>query len=100
MEAGLEERLYLPHEGFNRQGRRAYSQHHVGPDGQVLDDAAWDERVGDWLPNDEDRRAVGRADGARLRVRRVTSWIAAAKTGINDQPVEFDYVHLAEEGVA
>jgi len=28
------------------------------------------------------------------------NWIAAPKTGINDQPVEFDYVHLAEEGVA
>jgi benzoyl-CoA 2,3-dioxygenase component B len=27
-------------------------------------------------------------------------WIAPPKTGINDQPVEFDYVHLAEEGLA
>jgi benzoyl-CoA 2,3-dioxygenase component B len=27
-------------------------------------------------------------------------WIAAPKTGINDQPVEFDYVHLAEEALA
>ena len=25
-------------------------------------------------------------------------WIAPPQTGINDQPVEFDYVHLAEEG--
>jgi benzoyl-CoA 2,3-dioxygenase component B len=28
------------------------------------------------------------------------AWIAPPKTGINDQPVEFDYVHLMEEGVA
>ena len=26
-------------------------------------------------------------------------WIAPPQTGINDQPVEFDYVHLAEEGL-
>ncbi|WP_248963834.1 hypothetical protein [Sphaerisporangium perillae] len=26
-------------------------------------------------------------------------WIAPPTTGINDQPVEFDYVHLAEEGL-
>jgi benzoyl-CoA 2,3-dioxygenase component B len=98
-EAGLEERLYLPHEGFNRRVG-AYAQHHVSPDGEVLDDATWDERKDGWLPNDEDRRAVAALMVPVYEYGEFASWIAAPKTGINDQPVEFDYVHLAEEGVA
>jgi benzoyl-CoA 2,3-dioxygenase component B len=98
-EAGLDERLYLPHEGFNRRVG-AYAQHHVSPDGEVLDDATWDDRKDGWLPNDEDRRAVAALMVPVYEYGEFASWIAPPKTGINDQPVEFDYVHLAEEGVA
>jgi benzoyl-CoA 2,3-dioxygenase component B len=98
-EAGLDERLYLPHEGFNRRVG-AYAQHHVSPDGEVLDEATWEQRVTDWLPGDEDRRAVADLMVPVYEYGEFASWIAAPKTGINDQPVEFDYVHLAEEGVA
>ena len=39
-DAGLDERLILPHEGFNRRVG-IYSQHHVSPEGQVLTDEEW-----------------------------------------------------------
>ena len=98
-EAGLDERLYLPHEGFSlRVG--VYAQHHVSPTGEVLSDEAWAAAVDGWLPNDEDRAAVAALMVPEYGLGRFAGWIAPPQTGINDQPVEFDYVHLAEEGVA
>jgi benzoyl-CoA 2,3-dioxygenase component B len=98
-DAGLEERLTLPHEGFNRRVG-AYAGHHVSPDGEVLDDETWERRQGEWLPTPEDRAAVAALMVPEYEYGKFAGWIAPPKTGINDQPVEFDYVHLAEEGVA
>ena len=66
----------------------------------MLDDATWEQRVGDWLPSPEDRQAVASLMVPEYEYGKFAGWIAPPKTGINDQPVEFDYVHLAEEGVA
>src|SRR4051794_36594294 len=96
---GLEHRLLLPHEGFNRKVG-VYASHHVSPEGEVLDDDAWASRVVGWLPNDDDRRDVASLMVPEYEYGEFASWIAPPKTGINDQPVEFDYVHLAEEGLA
>ncbi|WP_375502330.1 benzoyl-CoA 2,3-epoxidase subunit BoxB [uncultured Jatrophihabitans sp.] len=97
-DAGLEQRLFLPHEGFNRKVG-AYSGHHVSPDGTVLTDEQWDAQVGAWLPNDDDRAAVAALMVPHYEPGEFAGWITAPKTGINDQPVEFDYVHLAEEAL-
>jgi benzoyl-CoA 2,3-dioxygenase component B len=98
-DAGLDERLILPHEGFNRKVG-AYAGHCVSPEGEVLDEATYQESIGDWLPTPEDRRAVADLMVPEYEYGKFAGWIAAPKTGINDQPVEFDYVHLVEEGVA
>ena len=98
-DAGLDERLTLPHEGFNRKVG-AYASHHVSPEGEVLDEEAWEARRSEWLPAPEDRAAVASLMVPEYEYGKFASWIAPPKTGINDQPVEFDYVHLAEEGVA
>jgi benzoyl-CoA 2,3-dioxygenase component B len=98
-DAGLDERLILPHEGFNRKVG-AYAGHFVSPEGEVLDEATYRQSLGDWLPTPEDRQAVADLMVPEYEYGKFAGWIAAPKTGINDQPVEFDYVHLAEEGVA
>ncbi|HET9499422.1 MAG TPA: benzoyl-CoA 2,3-epoxidase subunit BoxB [Marmoricola sp.] len=98
-DAGLEQRLTLPHEGFNRRVG-VYAAHRISPQGEVLDDATWEQRQADWLPTAEDRKAVAALMVPEYEYGEFAGWIAAPKTGINDQPVEFDYVHLAEEGVA
>jgi benzoyl-CoA 2,3-dioxygenase component B len=98
-DAGLEERLTLPHEGFNRRVG-TYAQHHVSPDGQVLTDEEWEQRKDGWLPSAEDRASVAALMVPEYEYGKFAGWIAPPKTGINDQPVEFDYVHLAEEGLA
>ena len=98
-DAGLDDRLFLPHEGFNRRVG-VYSNHHVSPEGEVLDDAAWEAQADGWLPSVEDRKAVADLMVPEYELGRFAGWIAPPSTGINDQPVEFDYVHLAEEGLA
>jgi benzoyl-CoA 2,3-dioxygenase component B len=98
-EAQLEERLYLPHEGFNR-AVGAYSGHHMSPDGAVLDQATWETGRSQWLPSDQDREQVARLMVPEYEAGQFAAWIAPPRVGINEQPVEFDYVHLAQEGLA
>ena len=47
----------LPHIGFNR-AVGAFRDHHVSPDGRLVDDAEWAASVADWLPTDDDRAHV------------------------------------------
>ena len=96
--AGLEQRLFLPHEGFNRKVG-SYSSSHISPDGRIIDPTEWDASVDEWLPLEDDRAAVSSLMVGVYEPGEFAGWIAAPKTGINDQPVEFDYVHLAEEGL-
>jgi benzoyl-CoA 2,3-epoxidase subunit B len=98
-DAGLDDRLFLPHEGFNRRVG-VYASHHVSPTGEVLDDAAWEANADKWLPSKEDRERVAALMVPEYEYGKFAGWIAPPSTGINDQPVEFDYVHLAEEGLA
>jgi len=97
-EAGLDERLILPHEGFNRRVG-TYSQHHVTPEGQVLTDEEWASVRDGYLPSDRDRADVAALMVPEYEYGKFAGWIAPPLAGINDQPVEFDYVHLAEEGL-
>lgn len=97
-DAGLDERLYLPHEGFNRKVG-VYAGHHVTPHGEVVDEASWQARADEWLPTPGDRESVAALMIPEYEYGKFAGWIAPPKAGINDQPVEFDYVHLADEGL-
>ena len=80
----------------DRQLRRSF--HLTGGDVLTADD--WHRREDDWLPTDEDRSRVAELMVAHYQPGEFASWIAPPKTGINDQPVEFDYVHLRDEALA
>jgi benzoyl-CoA 2,3-epoxidase subunit B len=92
-DAGLEHRLTLPHEGFFRKVG-AYSGHHVSPTGEVLDDATWEARQADWLPTPEDREQVAELMKPEYEEGRFAGWITPPPQGINNLPVEFDYVRF------
>jgi benzoyl-CoA 2,3-dioxygenase component B len=98
-DAGLEQRLTLPHEGFNRQVG-AYAAHHISPAGEVLSESEWSAKADSWLPTVDDRRQVAELMVPEYEYGKFAGWIAPPQAGINDQPVEFDYVHLAEEALA
>jgi benzoyl-CoA 2,3-dioxygenase component B len=98
-DAVLEERLFLPHEGFNR-AVGTYASHHISPEGEVVDEATWQARRSEWLPSDEDRESVAKLMVPEYEAGTFAGWIAPPQAGINEQPVEFDYVHLKEEPLA
>src|SRR5687767_1244316 len=92
-DAGLEERLFLPHQGFNRKVG-TFAGHHVSPWGDILDDAAWEKNVGDWLPTPDDRAQVAELMVPHYDTGDFAGWIAPPSVGINSMPVEYDYVRF------
>ena len=97
-DAGLQQRLVLPHEGFNRRVGN-YAGHCVSPAGEVITEAEWDRNIEKWVPTDDDRARVAELMVPHYEPGTFASWISPPKTGINDQPIEFDYVHLREEAL-
>ena len=92
--AGLPHRLALPHPAFNRRVG-AFAGIEASPDGDVLTAGEWAEGRGQWLPTDVDKTHV-RSLMQPVRERgRIAAWIAPPRNGINGQPFDYDYVHLA-----
>jgi benzoyl-CoA 2,3-dioxygenase component B len=91
---GLPFRLRLPHKGFHRAIGN-FAGHHISPDGGVLTEERWKRRQHEWLPSAEDLAFV-----QSLMTRRVVepgkfaNWIAPPRAGINNQPLNFEYVRF------
>ncbi len=92
-DAGVDFSLRLPHRGFHRRVG-AYAGHIVSPDGRLLDQAGWDERVGEWLPTDADREYVTSLMQGVHELGKMANWIAPPPTGIQGKPADYDYVKL------
>jgi benzoyl-CoA 2,3-dioxygenase component B len=91
--AGLPHRLTVPHKAFNRRiGTLAGMK--VAPDGRPVSEAQWAAGVKDWLPIPEDRAFVASLMGRVVEPGRFAAWIAPPATGINRQPVDFEYVRF------
>jgi len=91
--AGLPHRLSLPHEGFARQVG-LFAGLHITPAGDLVDAATWESHRDEWLPSVEDRRHVAELMTAVYEPGRFAGWIAPPGAGINDRPVEFEYVRI------
>ncbi|MGD0685257.1 MAG: benzoyl-CoA 2,3-epoxidase subunit BoxB [Streptosporangiaceae bacterium] len=91
--AGLPQRLTLPHEGFNRKVG-AFAGQSVSPSGELLDPARWARLSAGWLPTAEDRARVAALMLPHYEPGEFASWIAPPGVGINDLPVEYDYVRF------
>ncbi len=92
-QTGLPHRLTLPHEGFNRKVG-AFAGHWVSPSGELLAAADWDRQAAGWLPTPEDRAGVAALMQPHYEPGEFASWIAPPGVGINDLPVEYDYVRF------
>jgi benzoyl-CoA 2,3-dioxygenase component B len=92
-DAGLEQRLTLPHEGFSRRVG-VFAGHHISPDGALLTETDWARQAGDWLPTDDDRAGVAELMVAHYEPGEFATWIAPPSVGINELPVEYDYVRF------
>jgi benzoyl-CoA 2,3-dioxygenase component B len=90
-EVGME--LRLPFAGFNR-GVGDFAKHRVSPDGRVITEEEWQASVADWLPTGDDQEFVESLMTPVRQPGQVAGWIASPATGINQKPVDFDYVRI------
>ncbi len=92
-EAGSDVQLELPHRGFNRRVG-TFSGHHVTPDGRVIGDDDWAADVAQWLPSDDDKAHVQSLMVGVTEPGKMAGWIAPPTTGINQKPVDYEYVKI------
>jgi benzoyl-CoA 2,3-dioxygenase component B len=92
-EAGLSQRLALPHVAFNRKVG-AFAGIEASPAGERLAPAEWERRKGRWLPTDVDKTHVRSLMRPVYERGKIAAWIAPPRNGINGQQFDYDYVHL------
>jgi benzoyl-CoA 2,3-dioxygenase component B len=91
---GADFQLILPHKGFNRQ-IGSFAGARIAPDGRVVSQDIWNENIGAWLPNAEDRAFVQSLMGRVVEPGKFANWIAPPERGINNQPIDFEYVRFS-----
>ncbi|WP_428246621.1 benzoyl-CoA 2,3-epoxidase subunit BoxB [Ferrovibrio sp.] len=89
--AGIDFELKLPHRAFHRQIGQ-FSELRVDPQGHIISQAEWDARHHKWLPTEEDRLYVISLMHAVTEIGKYANWIAPPARGINNMPVDFEYV--------
>ena len=93
-DAGLPQRLRLPHVAFNRKVG-AFSGVEATPDGEILSAGEWERRKGQWLPTDTDKTFVRSLMRPVHERGKIAAWIAPPRQGINGKPFDYDYVRLS-----
>ena len=90
---GVDFEIKLPHRAFHRS-IGTFSEVKASPEGKVITEAEWNTRHHEWLPTDEDRAFVQSLMVAVTEPGKFAGWIAPPSRGINQQPVDFEYVRL------
>ena len=92
-DAGLPQRLALPHVAFNRKVG-AFAGIEATPEGKRLNADDWQRHSGDWLPTAVDKAYVRSLMHPVHERGKIAAWIAPPRQGINGKPFDYDYVHL------
>ena len=88
---GITFELVLPSHKFHRQ-IGMWSGLRFSPAGEIIDQATWDARHGEWLPNDADETYIKSLMKACYEPGTMANWIAPPAKGINGLPNDFVYV--------
>ena len=92
--AGLDARLALPNIAFNRKVG-AFAGIEASPSGALLSADEWAQQQDRYLPSQVDKTHVKSLMHPVYERGKIASWIAPPRNGINDQPFDYDYVHLS-----
>jgi benzoyl-CoA 2,3-dioxygenase component B len=90
---GIPGRITVPHVGFHRK-IGVFANQWISPDGQVLSRENWERHAAEWLPSDADHDFVNSLMGRVVAPGQFANWIAPPARGINNQPIEFEYVRF------
>jgi benzoyl-CoA 2,3-epoxidase subunit B len=87
---GIDFALKLPHKPFNRQ-ISSLAGIKVSPDGRVVSAPQREANRAHRLASAADREFVQSLMGLDVEPSKFANWIAPPPTGINDQPLDFEY---------
>jgi benzoyl-CoA 2,3-epoxidase subunit B len=94
--SGVSQRLRLPDRKFNR-GIGMYSSFRFDPDGHPLTDEEWQRRKSEWLPTEKDSEYLLSIMASPVYERgKFANYIAPPRRGVNQQPVDFEYVRTEQ----
>ena len=91
--AGFGFRLALPHKAFNRR-IGTFGGSWIGVDGSVMSEAEWKRREPEWLPTAADRKYIASLMGRVVEPGQFANWVAPPSRGINNLPIEAEYVRF------
>ena len=94
-EAGIPFELKLPSRRFHR-AIGAFAEVETDPSGELLSNADWERRKGEWLPTEADEVYVKSLMQSVTAPGKIAQWIAPPRKGINGQPFEFEYVRKSD----
>ncbi|MFL4967625.1 MAG: benzoyl-CoA 2,3-epoxidase subunit BoxB [Xanthobacteraceae bacterium] len=85
--------IKLPHVAFHRHIGE-FSSVKADTDGNILSDAEWEKRRGEFLPSEADRDFIESLMQPQREPGKFASWIAPPKVGIDNKPGDFEYVKI------
>jgi benzoyl-CoA 2,3-dioxygenase component B len=91
--AGQAFRLTLPSSRF-RRSIGAWAGQPADPQGNVLEKSAYEKKLFEWIPSEADRAFVHSLMQRVAEPGKMAAWIAPPERGINNLPVEYEYVKL------
>jgi benzoyl-CoA 2,3-dioxygenase component B len=91
--AGFALRLTLPSSRFRRT-IGAWAGQPVDPQGKLLPKEDYERNLGQWIPTQADRAFVHSLMQKVTEPGKMAAWIAPPERGINNLPVEYEYVKL------
>jgi benzoyl-CoA 2,3-dioxygenase component B len=92
--AGHDFRLALPSQRF-RRSIGSWAGVPVDPQGRRVPREEYDRRVHEWLPTEADRAFVRSLMQRVVEPGKMAAWIAPPDRGINNLPVDYEYVRLS-----
>ncbi len=92
--AGHAFRLTLPSPHFRRT-IGVWAGLPVTPEGKLIAREAYDRQIHDWIPSESDRAFVRSLMQKVVEPGKMAAWVAPPERGINNLPVDYEYVHLA-----
>jgi benzoyl-CoA 2,3-dioxygenase component B len=91
--AGFALRLTLPSTRF-RRSIGAWAGQPVTPQGKVIGRESFEKSLYDWIPSESDRAFVHSLMRKVAQPGKMAAWIAPPERGINNLPVDYEYVKL------
>ncbi len=91
--AGHDFRITLPSSRF-RRSIGPWAGVPVDPQGRLLSKEEYDRRLGEWIPSESDKAFVQSLMKKVIAPGKMAAWIAPPDRGINNLPVDYEYVKL------